>query len=460
MNSKNIYIVVREACRQQNLSLDVASKYIDLFHKNSIFVQDQITDKVPKEIQETVDEEVLSILTLPSGIRFNKNNQNYVVTPNLTNLFNASTTIHIEITFNSFPSGGCLIDELGSVNLNSNHHDSQIEVLKNGEVFIRVWNLTKVSVGKIKFGTWNTVSLVYDENIQSLYGYLNGVKSHDSSYGPRQPPYPKYGLHYGIGSLDTTSLGNTNYFDGYISSVKIWKDAKGPYKFDTTKNLVIDLKLNYLEAKNGSFVDSINQTVANFKGKLSEYKIKSKYEKPKQTQYQIDIGSLFESKLGSDVQLNICNQKILAHKSILACRSEYFKHLLFTDFMESKMDKIDLDGIDDLKSFETCLQFIYSNQFPILKDPKSAFDLYVCSDSLLLKELSNHVAENFKYLLDADNFEDCLILCSSVECKPLRDGCIEYLKGEYQSLCKKTNFFENLKKENPALLQDIIKASI
>jgi hypothetical protein len=396
-----------------------------------------------------------------SGIRFDATKNNYLITPNVTNLLNSSSNIHIEIVFNSLPEGGCLITELGSSALSTGHHDSQIEVLTDGKVFVRVWPINPVCVGTIQFSTWNTVSLVYDSNSLNQYGYLNGVKSPTTASGNRGTPFPNHGLFYGIGAKDTTHLGNPNFFNGCISRVSIWNDALGPYKPNPKKNLVLNYNLDVNSAKNGKFKDSVNKIKSEFHGDIKTYETEHEYSKKEPpTKFQIEIGSLLNSKIGSDVKLIVDDVHFDVHKSILSCRSEYFQQLFYKEFLESKSNKIQLDIAKDSKIFKECLEFIYSNKFPILSDPEHAFQLYLTADSLLLKELANDVALNFRNILDVDNFESTMLMCGEVECQALKEACVEYLRDSYEALCKKTNFFEKIKNENPQILQEIIKASI
>jgi hypothetical protein len=460
---QTLYKLVREACRENGISMETASKYLQLFSENKIITNKDIPTEFPKEVSSVVEESVLSFIRQHnySGIRFESTQSNYLITPNVTNLLNSTSTVHIEIVFNSLPEGGCLITELGSSALSSGHHDSQIEVLTDGKVFVRVWPLNPVCVGTIQFSTWNTVSLVYDSNNSTQYGYLNGVKSENSASGNRGTPFPNHGLFYGIGAKDTTHLGNPNFFNGGISRVSIWKDASGPYKSNPKKNLVLNYVLDCKYTKNNKFIDSVNQIESKFHGNIKIFKKEESTETNETSnKFQMDIGSLLNSKIGSDVKLIVDGVEFDVHKSILSCRSEYFHQLFYKEFLESKSNKIQMDISKDSKAFKECLEYIYSNKFPILSDPEHAFQLYLTADSLLLKELASDIASNFQHILDVDNFESTLLLCSDVECQALKEACVEYLRETYQSLCQKTNYFEKIKNENPQLLQEIIKASI
>lgn len=148
----------------------------------------------------------------------------YVISPNMKTNF-LDETVTIEAWFNA-KSAGIIVDELGQTAINSSWHDSQIEILSTGEVKVRVWPLTPVSLGTVSFGTWNHVALRYNKNTQILDGFLNGVQSASSVTGDRSAPWESgYNLYYAFGATDTTNLGNGAYFSGLIDEVRIYNRA-------------------------------------------------------------------------------------------------------------------------------------------------------------------------------------------------------------------------------------------
>lgn len=65
-----------------------------------------------------------------------------------------------------------------------------------------------------------------------------------------------------------------------------------------------------------------------------------------------------------DVQISIGDEKISAHKNILASHSKYFYNLFTNDLSESK--KFVINTIDVTpKSFEVLIDFIYSSKLTI-----------------------------------------------------------------------------------------------
>ena len=150
----------------------------------------------------------------------------YAITPNLANLFaNSSTNVTISLWFNT-AGAGVILDELGQTTLNAGWNDSQIEILANGTVEVRVWDLPAVTLGTASFNAWHNVVLRYNASTQSLNGFLDGVQSATSSSGSRSAPYLSgYGLYYAFGAADTTNLGSGASFHGLIENVSIFNTA-------------------------------------------------------------------------------------------------------------------------------------------------------------------------------------------------------------------------------------------
>jgi hypothetical protein len=125
---------------------------------------------------------------------------------------------------------GVIISELGQQTINANWHDSQIEILDNGDVRVRVWQLGSVNLGNVNFGEWNHAVIRYDDITNTLDGFLNGVEASGNTTGDRQTPWsnftaPNNNLYYGIGAQDSTNLGSGKYMNGLIDDTRIYNIA-------------------------------------------------------------------------------------------------------------------------------------------------------------------------------------------------------------------------------------------
>jgi uncharacterized membrane protein len=184
----------------------------------------------------TADASGTSNLTLVNGAGFaagqtgqalNLNGVNqYALTPNLKSLFaNNDANATVSLSFNA-AGPGVVMSELGQTTLNTGWHDSQIEILANGSVEVRVWNLPAVSLGTASFNAWHNVVLRYNAATQKLDGFLDSVASATSVSGARQTPYGAgFGLYYAFGATDTQNLGSGAYFNGLIQNINIFNRA-------------------------------------------------------------------------------------------------------------------------------------------------------------------------------------------------------------------------------------------
>ena len=121
-------------------------------------------------------------------------------------------------------AGGVVVTELGQHTVNDGWHDSQIEVMDDGEVKVRVWQLEDVSIGKLKLNEWSHVVMRYSKKDQTVDGFLNGVKSENKVNGEKQ--WNNGGeIFYAFGAQDGTNLGQGGFFKGLMDDVRIYNRA-------------------------------------------------------------------------------------------------------------------------------------------------------------------------------------------------------------------------------------------
>jgi len=119
-------------------------------------------------------------------------------------------------------NGGVVFSELGQGSINAGWHDSHIEVMSSGEVRVRVWNGSAVSLGVWPTGVYHHVAMTYDDPGDALVGYVNGVRRGALTY---QKQYPG-DLWYALGAMDSTHIGDGTYFDGWMDEVRISNVAR------------------------------------------------------------------------------------------------------------------------------------------------------------------------------------------------------------------------------------------
>lgn len=176
---------------------------------------------------------------------------NYILTTNLSKDF-SDETVTIGVKFNA-SSAGVIVTEIGQPTINDGWHDSQMEVLLTGEVRVRVWSMSYVSLGNVTFNTTHYAILRYNKTSTVLDGFLDGIKSASNVSGDRAAPWENgANQYYAFGAVDTQTIGTGAYFNGTMSDGRIYNRAvsdteaaeisNGTYSNDT--NLITLLRMN------------------------------------------------------------------------------------------------------------------------------------------------------------------------------------------------------------------------
>lgn len=148
-----------------------------------------------------------------------------------------------------------------------------------------------------------------------------------------------------------------------------------------------------------------------------------------------NLDHLFETKVCSDVTLNVAGKELQAHKAILAARSPVFRKMFCNDMKESNMNRVE---IIDLESdvVEAMLKYMYTDGHSFEKilvrdlgGPSErqniAIGLLRAADkyqldrlrSICEQELCNHLSENtvIAILLSADQYNAARLKHRAIE---------------------------------------------
>ena len=156
-----------------------------------------------------------------NAVALNASANQYIITPDLFSKF-PNNSMTVEFWFKA-TAAGVLLDELGQTTINSNWHDTQLEILSNGAVVGRVWALNTLTLGTASFNTWNHVVLRHNASNNTTDGFLNGVASTTTVSGTRSI----YGSaqYYAFGPTDGTNMGSGAWLNGQIDEIRIWNAA-------------------------------------------------------------------------------------------------------------------------------------------------------------------------------------------------------------------------------------------
>ncbi|KAJ4804443.1 BTB/POZ and MATH domain-containing protein 2 [Rhynchospora pubera] len=170
------------------------------------------------------------------------------------------------------------------------------------------------------------------------------------------------------------------------------------------------------------------------------------------------FGGLLESGEGADVTFEIEGEAFRAHRSVLAARSPGFKAQLFGSMMESKMDKITVEGMR-ADVFKIMLRFIYTDMLP--SELKVSFEmaqhLLVAADRYGLERLKVICGKMLCDSLAVKTAASTLVLADQHNCTQLKDVCIDFLASrDVLDAVMETDGFKHLMSYSSSLLKEIL----
>jgi len=122
---------------------------------------------------------------------------------------------------------------------------------------------------------------------------------------------------------------------------------------------------------------------------------------------------LFTSQKYSDFSIMINDEKITAHKFILAANSSYFKALFQHHTKESQKNQVIFTEENypiSASSFKSLLYYFYTGITEHLVDPKEAIEILLVEELFDLKEHEG-LLEHCQHILDdCIELKDCLVL--------------------------------------------------
>jgi hypothetical protein len=130
---------------------------------------------------------------------------------------------------------------------------------------------------------------------------------------------------------------------------------------------------------------------------------------------------LFENRSFSDVVLLVDQQKIKAHKIILAGKSPFFQDLFLNNESESEFEIKDVDH----ETMEECISFLYRGKLIDLK--KNSLKLYLASEKFGLDELQVIVKSSLKRNVDVENVIETLKFAGQKNLGDVVDMCCCYI---------------------------------
>ncbi|XP_050435404.1 BTB/POZ domain-containing protein 9-like [Adelges cooleyi] len=116
-----------------------------------------------------------------------------------------------------------------------------------------------------------------------------------------------------------------------------------------------------------------------------------------------DISRLYLKDSFSDVVLLVDQERLSAHRIVLASRSDYFRNFLYGGLQESDKREVEIHGVS-ITSFKIILKYIYTGRMnlDVLED-KEVLELFRLSDYFLFTNLKHSLYNHLRRNVNANN---------------------------------------------------------
>lgn len=128
----------------------------------------------------------------------------------------------------------------------------------------------------------------------------------------------------------------------------------------------------------------------------------------------------------SDVTFIVENQRLPAHRVILAARSEYFRALLFGGLSESKQSEIEMQI--SVEAFKALLKYIYSGHMPLAQmDEDNILDTLGLANQYGFSELEHAISQYLRQYLALNNVCAILDAARLYNLEKLTEVCLTFM---------------------------------
>jgi hypothetical protein len=159
-----------------------------------------------------------------AGYSLSLTNGSYIRMVNDQHAFFTDETITIEVWVKPFKAGVVVTEtDRTSTTLDS----SLVEILTSGSVVAGFPGVPTVVIGKVDFNVWNNIVLRYDKASLKMEGFVNGVKSTNSSTGDRVVGW-EIGRQpvYAFGKATTDKIGTGEFLNAEWDEIRLWNIAR------------------------------------------------------------------------------------------------------------------------------------------------------------------------------------------------------------------------------------------
>lgn len=242
------------------------------------------------------------------------------------------------------------------------------------------------------------------------------------------------------------------------------------------KSVTLDAFMNYiysdelsLKKENEEDKEDINRELADLARKydlprllfLTGAKLEDKQKEYKEPTLSKDIAQLFNNELFSDVEFHVKDKKIVAHKCILAARSEYFraifvgagtKMLDVEDQDQNQKKKITVPECAEEKSLADFIYYLYTNTLRDDVDVNTCIELLEIANYYQVDSIQDPLTSKISPCLETDNLAYVWNVAKRTEAKRLERTCFQKMTPLAKGIVE-TQSFKDLSATDKETLQ-------
>ncbi|XP_057321132.1 speckle-type POZ protein-like [Microplitis mediator] len=170
-----------------------------------------------------------------------------------------------------------------------------------------------------------------------------------------------------------------------------------------------------------------------------------------------DYTELYNTKMSSDVIIDVRNTEFPAHKIILMARSPVLAAMFSHDMIEKKENKISIPDVTP-EIFEKVLKYIYTDEVTDLD--ADAKRLLEAADKYQLRSLKDICQESLSETLTVDNALEIMTLADRHSAKHLLEFTNKFMELNIKKIIESQNFKEFKKSNLPLAFELLEKFSI
>ncbi|XP_055951479.1 speckle-type POZ protein B-like [Argiope bruennichi] len=162
-----------------------------------------------------------------------------------------------------------------------------------------------------------------------------------------------------------------------------------------------------------------------------------------------DFKTMLENPVNSDVCLQVGDDRIAAHWSVLCSRSPYFKEMFDSGIKEQPQNSITITDIY-AGTVKKLVEFLYTATFAQNCDFHELFDLYYAADKYEVMDLRNLCACRIISEVTTENVCQILLLAHRHSDKSLKKEAMDFIQAHADAVFQ-TEGWRNLEASEPVI---------